>query len=248
MNAMGYVWLVGLIGVMVACVWVFVRTWRRSQGEIALAKAAAELGVSNPGPFVMGGESSPTPESTPPISAGVPSVKRSGGAYREQRAQDVKERSARGVCLYCENPAEHTAPRAVIQRSLFDGLYRYLNVVPMSRVRIDTSTPWPPFGGIFSEKGAGPTLTHCPYHHTLARGRWERWIANRTSDYARLVEEQNAELYEFDRYALDEQMKDEAEATLARVQRPRQRASKAPASNGPLAVVRGGRTGTEGGA
>ena len=236
MNAMGYVWLFGLFAAIGAVVTVFIRTWKRSHAEMALRVAQEELGVAATGPFEMGGESSPIQESTPLTSVGAPAAKRNGGANREQRAQEVRERITRGVCLYCEIPAMHTAPRAVIQRSLLDGLYRYLNVVPMSRVRIDTVTPKQPWGGLFSSPGDGPRLTHCDYHHTLARGHWERWIANRTSDYAKLVEEQNAELYEFDRYALDERMKSEAEATLGRVTKPRARVGKAS-----LTALKGGK-------
>jgi hypothetical protein len=164
----------------------------------ARARRKEAAAMTNP-PFTQVLEISEAPESTPPISDGVRSVAR-GTTPREVRQEEMRLRRATGLCLYCEKRANSQTPHLTLIRSPFDPIYRYLNVVPVNRWKIDVA--------LVSE--SSPDL--CETHAAIARSHLERRIAENQVDYASFVERQRNEMYEFERYALDERMLDDANA------------------------------------
>lgn len=117
---------------------------------------------------------------------------------REIRQEEIKVRQETALCRYCDKPAEFAVPRLKQIRPLFDVLYRYLNVVPVHRWKIEIEPPI--------------DVPHelCEAHHAIARGHLEKKIAENQVDYAAFVERQRNEMYEFEQYALDERMLDDA--------------------------------------
>jgi hypothetical protein len=140
-------------------------------------------------------------DSTPPSSDGVKVAARSGGTTpREQRQEDIRIRHETGLCLYCDKTASHVIPLLRQIRPVLDPLYRYLNVVPVNRWKIDVD---------LTSDQARPL---CETHHSIARSHLERKIAENQVDYATFVERQRHEMYEFVEFALDERMLDDANA------------------------------------
>ena len=137
-------------------------------------------------------------ESTPPFSDGVRVVARSTATPREQRQEEIHQRQDTGLCLYCDKRAAFSIPLLKQIRPVLDPVYRYLNVVPVHRWKIEI-TPT-------SESVA----ELCEVHHAIARSHLERRIAENQVDYAGFVERQRHEMYEFEVYALDERMLDDA--------------------------------------
>lgn len=91
-------------------------------------------------------------------------------------------------------------PQLQLIRPVLDPLYRYLNVVPVNRwkieVTLDITVP----------------LDLCEAHHAIARGHLERRMAETQLEYAHFTEKQRHEIYEFEAYALDERMLEDANA------------------------------------
>lgn len=135
--------------------------------------------------------------SMPPSSSGAYRDGRAG-TRRELRPLEIAERAQTGLCLYCGDHASHQVPQLRLVRSLFDPLYRWLNVVPMNRWAIelhaDISVPF----------------LLCTQHHAIARSHIERLITETRLDYALFAENHHRALYEFVSFGLDERMNADA--------------------------------------
>lgn len=129
---------------------------------------------------------------------------------REAREQQNLERRKTGKCRYCEATATRPQPRRVQIVPVLDGVYRRLGVIPVARWRIEL---------------AGDPEVHkdvlCASHADIARAHLEKHTQEHSTDYADFVVKQRLEMDEFERYALDERMRDDAEA-LKRGKRKRE--------------------------
>lgn len=168
---------------------MFYATVRKTKKEKEAAPATP--------PFDSTGNFFETKENTPPSSDGARSVVRPT-TQREQRLDEIKARRETGLCLYCDKRATHVVPQITLLRPLLDPLYRRLNVVPVNHWAIDIAP--------------GIEIPHdiCGNHHAISRGHLERRIAENQVDYAAFVERQRHEMYEYEVYALDERMLDDA--------------------------------------
>lgn len=167
-------------------------------------------------------------DSTPPSSDGVKLAVRSGGLTpREQRQEDIRIRHETRLCLYCDKPASHVIPKLRQIRPVLDPLYRYLNVVPINRWKIEV------------EQLSDQARPLCETHHSIARSHLERKVAENQVDYAGFVERQRHEMYEFVEYALDERMLDDANA-VKRGKKQKKTAEVAPLQRPNLKVAGNG--------
>ena len=146
-------------------------------------------------------------DSSPPVIEG-------SKAPRERRQDEIKFRRDTKMCLYCDKPADHVVPQLKQLQPLLDPLYRYLNVVPVNRWKIEL------------EPGIEVPQDVCRVHHAIARSHLERKIAENQVDYASFVERQRHEMYEFVEYSLDERMLDDAN-TIKRGKKPKKLAEVA---------------------
>jgi hypothetical protein len=158
-----------------------------------------EVATSN-NPLDPTDPSSEASESVTPSSDGVKPVAPRPGTPREKRREEILARQQTRACLYCEKRARFAMPQLHLIRPLLDPLYRYLNVVPVNRwqieVTLDITVP----------------LDLCEAHHAIARGHLERRLTELQLEYATFTERQRHEIYEFEAYALDERMLDDATA------------------------------------
>lgn len=118
---------------------------------------------------------------------------------REQRESILLERLQTGCCRYCDAKAVKQVPGLKLITSWLDSIYRYLNVVPIARWKIEI------------ERDISIPNSLCEKHHEIARGHLERKIAENQVDYAVFVEKLRSDMYEFERFSLDERMREEVE-------------------------------------
>ena len=118
---------------------------------------------------------------------------------REQRELAIVTRVTECLCRYCDSKAIKQMPVLELINSPLDWLYRYLNVVPIARWRI------------VIQRGIDFPFELCAKHQEIARGHLERKIAENQVDYATFVERLRNEMYEYERFALDEKMREELE-------------------------------------
>jgi hypothetical protein len=209
----GFSFLMSVIGLF-----VFAITRKRAE-EAALATL----------PFPSTHDVSDQRESTPPSSDGVKSAARSGGTtQREARQEEIRARFQTQLCLYCDKRATHIVPRLKQITPKFDRLYRYLNVVPITRWEI-----------IVDKQHSSDACPLCETHHGIARSHLERRVAENQVDYAAFVERQRNEMYEFEEYALDERMLDDAN-TVKRGKKAKKGADVASIQRNGLKAVNGG--------
>jgi hypothetical protein len=211
--------MIAPIAALLAVVGLFFATLRyRRHKEAALANL----------PFDSTPASSEAIESTPPSFDGVKVVARSGGLTpREQRQEDIRIRYETRMCLYCDKTASHVIPQLKQIRPVLDPLYRYLNVVPVNRWKIEV------------DLGIEAARPLCETHHSIARSHLERRVAENQVDYAAFVERQRHEMYEFEAHALDERMLDDAN-TVKRGKKQKKAADVAAIQRPNLKIANGG--------
>jgi len=120
---------------------------------------------------------------------------------REQRDVDIRARYETGCCLYCDRSATHARPRVKLVTSLLDPLYRRLGVVPRDQYQLE----------VHSRTESDIQL--CEDHHVIARSRLECKLAEISGAFAQHVIRERDGMIRFQRYEVDEDMKNEAETT-----------------------------------
>lgn len=118
---------------------------------------------------------------------------------REALEGYYQDRIKTGVCCFCQAKAIKQMPALELISSYLDGLYRYLNVVPLARWKI------------VIERDVSVPNALCEKHHEMARGHLESKIAENQTNYATFIEKVRIEMYEFERFGILEKMKDEVE-------------------------------------
>lgn len=112
----------------------------------------------------------------------------------------IKTRAQTGMCLFCDEHAHKQMPTFKPQRSLLDGLYRMLNVVPLDRYKI-----------VLDRGVEGPHVL-CEKHHERVRGLFEKRIAKSAADVADFFDEQRQSLYIFERFEVIERVESDMNA------------------------------------
>lgn len=135
--------------------------------------------------------SPPAAPSTPPTDSQDSQKPLTG---REAQDQRIKARIQTRLCLFCDEHAYKQMPTFKPQRSLLDGVYRMLNVVPLDRYKI------------VLDRGIEVPFTLCEKHHERVRGLFEKRIAKAAADVADFFDEQRQNLYIFERYELYERV------------------------------------------
>lgn len=138
-------------------------------------------------------------ESTPHSFDGARSGPQRTATSRDVRAMQIEARARTCLCLYCDRPASRQVPQLRLIRPTFDALYRWANVVPINRWKLEL------------EPDISVPHLVCEQHHAIARSHLEARIAKSQVEYAAFVEGQRDALYEFESYALDERMARDAE-------------------------------------
>lgn len=164
-------------------------------------------------PFSESSESGAARDSVPPTSDGVKLVAKSGGSTaRELRKEDIRQRQATKLCLYCDLVSTQPQPVLKLSKSALDWLYLKLGVVPVSRWAVDPDPRH--WFSVWNMTAEQIQLAHpiclCSTHHAMARSHLERKVAENQSDYATFVSKQRLEMYEFQQHALDEVMSNDA--------------------------------------
>jgi len=173
-------------------------------------------GRALPPPPLRADDSLLAPESTPLSFDGVRSAVRSG-TPREERVRAIEDREQTGLCLYCDRPATRQVPQVMLVLSWFDRLYRKMNRVPANEWEIDVHPDV-----------RVPHLL-CDQHQPIARSHIEGYIADESASYARFVEKQRRDMYEFTAHALDERMLADATAIKSAGTRSGRRSKQAQA-------------------
>lgn len=185
-------------------------------------------------PTVTGGETTAALDATLATSNGPKGNGRSGLGTRELRAQEIQERIRRGVCIYCEERSTHRLPQSRTIRPIMDWLYRHLNAIPTNRIVLDVSTRRVLFR---DDPAYGEVVALCEHHHSSSRLHWQEYLSGRTRQFARLATEQQSDLLEFERYRLDEMMREEAEDMLKSPSKRKKAPPQDSAAPGKLHVV-----------
>lgn len=114
---------------------------------------------------------------------------------REARTDEIRNRLATGLCLYCSDPAYAPLPTCRPVRPFFEGLLRYLNATPNARWAVQT------------ERDADVPLAVCMKHHEQLVGLFEGAIAEERIASARFATEQRLALFAFEMHGADEAMR-----------------------------------------
>lgn len=202
------------IAVVIAGVFVFTVCWvlyravtMRMQPEVSTSQEVPDL-VMPPSASVIPPEQRDETKAAP-LSA------------RESRNEVLRVRCKDGLCRHCDEQARFPMPQLVRQSSVFDWLYRRLNVVSLNRYKLV----------IKPGTDAEPEL--CALCLDLVCGRKEKEIIEIASETAGFFDKQRLRVYVFERHECDELV----QADVLEARRPRKK-KQAAATPNVLAMVK----------
>lgn len=146
---------------------------------------------------------------TPPLSA------------REARWEVLRVRRKDGLCRHCDDEARYPMPVLVRQSSLFDWVYRRLNVVSLNRYKLVINP------------GTDAPAELCGLCRDIVCGRKEKEIVEVAAETAGFFDKQRMRVYVFERHECDEVV----QADVLEARRPRKKKQAAAPSN-VLSVVK----------
>lgn len=192
-----FVWVLALPVAILNFMFLY-KKWFRKEPDQAEAEAEVE-----------------TSPSVPPTGSADNQDSGKPATGREAQDQRIRARMLTGQCLFCDERAHKQMPTYKPQRSIFDGVYRMLNVVPLDRYKI------------VLDRGIDIPFALCEKHHERVRGLFEKRIAKASADVADFFDEQRESLYVFERYELYERV----EADMNAAKRGKPKSSTPPVKN-----------------
>jgi len=119
---------------------------------------------------------------------------------REEREVQNLERIKTGKCRYCEETATEQFPARVQIKPILDPVYRRFGLHPVAQYKI-----------VLQRDPSIHKDCLCGMHADMARAHLEQHTSEHQTDYAQFEVKRRGEMFEYERYALDERMRDDAE-------------------------------------